>query len=181
MGISTFQILEKAQSVDGIWRDNRYPGVACDVPTQYYCYPFAPNTTVTSTFATGAQPSDYFRNIATRFEIDNHIRLGVDVIAAELVGREWLLNTADGEEIHADIVIGAVERLRVPRFPVIEGLDEFAGPVVHSAQWDLELSLSGKRIGIVGTGSSAVQSMTTRLDDRLAKNGTSCARLSTLL
>lgn len=157
MGISSFQILEKADSVGGTWRDNRYPGVACDVPAQYYCYPFAPNTDVTSTFATGAQLWDYFRSIATRFEMDDHIRFGVDVVAAEWTQGAWDLRTADGETIQADIVIGAVGRLRVPRFPLIEGLEDFDGPVVHSAQWDPELSVAGKRIGIIGTGSSAVQ------------------------
>lgn len=164
MGISTFQILEKGQSVGGTWRDNRYPGVACDVPAQYYCYPFAPNTNVTSTFATGAQLWDYFRDVATRFGIDEHIRYNVDVTSAEWTNGEWLLATADGETIRADIVVGAVGRLRVPRFPIIEGLDEFAGPVVHSAQWDPELSISGKRIGIIGTGSSAVQIVSATVD-----------------
>lgn len=165
MGISSFQIVEKDDSVGGTWRDNTYPGVACDVPAQYYCYPFAPNTTVKNTFATGSQLWDYFQDIATRFEIDGHIRFGVEVTDAEWVAGRWKLTTTDGEILHADIVIGAVGRLRVPHYPVIEGLDDFGGPVVHSARWDKNLSLEGKRVGIIGNGSSAVQIISATVDN----------------
>ena len=163
-GIDSFEIFEKASAVGGTWRDNRYPGVACDVPAQYYCYPFAPNTNSDTIFAPGPRLWDYLEDMTTRFDLRRHLRLDTDIELAEWTGRDWILTTTSGETHRADIVVGAVGRLRVPRFPDIAGLSGFGGRVVHAAQWDESLQLEGKRVGLIGTGSSAVQILSALVD-----------------
>jgi cation diffusion facilitator CzcD-associated flavoprotein CzcO len=168
-GLLNFTILEKATTLGGTWRDNRYPGVACDVPAHLYSFSFEPNPNWTHRFATGAQLWDYFNGVAEKYGVAAHIRYGKEVTDARLRGREWILTTADGETLAADIVVSAVGRLHHPSLPDIAGLEDFAGTLVHSAQWDPSIDLEGKRLGVIGTGSSATQITTATVDtvDRL--------------
>ncbi|SDH18318.1 flavin-containing monooxygenase [Klenkia brasiliensis] len=156
-GITDFTVLEKADAVGGTWRDNRYPGVACDVPALYYGYSFAPNTAARSTFASGAELLDYFQGVASANDVLPHVHHGVEVASAVWDGTGWDVESTTGERWHADIVITAVGRLHRPRFPDIPGLADFTGLLAHSAQWDPTTDLHGRRLGIIGTGSSAVQ------------------------
>jgi cation diffusion facilitator CzcD-associated flavoprotein CzcO len=156
-GIDSIQLYEKADSIGGTWRENTYPGVACDVPGRYYAYSFAPNPHLSSNFADGAELWSYFDRVTDELELRDHIRFGTEVISAEWVAGSWHLTTGDGGREEVDVLVCATGFLHHPRVPHIDGLDSFAGPAFHSARWDHSVSLDGKRIGVVGTGSSATQ------------------------
>lgn len=156
-GLTNFVILEKGKSLGGTWRDNHYPGIACDVPAHYYSYRFEPNVTNKRKFASGPELWDYFSGVASKYGVADHIRYGVEVGDARWDGQRWQLTTTAGEHMEADIVISAVGRLHRPRVPEFQGIENFKGLVSHSSQWDPSVDLKGKRLGVIGTGSSAVQ------------------------
>ncbi|QZY44119.1 flavin-containing monooxygenase [Mycolicibacterium austroafricanum] len=155
-GIEDFTVFEKADEVGGTWRDNTYPGLACDVPSRYYAYSFRPNPEWSHMMPPGPEVFRYFRQFATERGIRRHIRFGADVTAARFRdGKWWLTSPAGVEEF--DVLVTATGFLRVPRYPDILGLDTFTGPMFHSSRWDHSVSLSDKRIGLIGTGSTGVQ------------------------
>lgn len=156
-GVTDLTVFEKADSVGGTWRDNRYPGVACDVPAHYYSYSFAPNADARTTFATGAELEAYFTHIARDHGVLEHVRFGTEAVDARWTGTDWRVTTDDGTVQHFDVVITAVGRLHRPRIPEIAGMDDFAGVITHSSRWDPATDLTGTRVGVIGTGSSAVQ------------------------
>jgi cation diffusion facilitator CzcD-associated flavoprotein CzcO len=156
-GIERFTVFEKAASVGGVWRDNHYPGLTCDVPSRYYSFHFELNPDWSSFFASHDEIWGYFDEVARKYGLMEHIRFGKDVESAEFVGGRWHLRTADGDEMDADFVITACGTLRRPHLPDIKGLESFAGPKFHSVDWDRSLDVTGKRIAIVGTGSTGVQ------------------------
>src|SRR5438445_8842548 len=156
-GIESFTIHEKAGSVGGTWRENTYPGLSCDVPSRFYSYSFAPNPDWSQQFSPGPEIWAYFDGVADRYRLRPHIRFNSEVLAARHDGKRWLLRTAAQEEETADFLISATGVLHHPRYPDIEGLDSFAGAAFHSARWDHAVPLAGKRIGVVGTGSTGVQ------------------------
>lgn len=157
-GIEDFVILERAQSVGGVWRDNIYPGVACDVESHLYQYSFAPNPHWTQQYSPGREIWDYLERCATEYGLRPHIRFGIEVREArwdEATSR-WNLETSEGHW-SAQILVSAVGALSAPSLPSLPGLDRFQGPVFHSARWDESADLTGKRVAVVGTGASAVQ------------------------
>ena len=156
-GFTDVTVYEKGDRVGGTWRDNTYPGVACDVPSHLYSYSFAPNPDWSHWFSPGAEILAYFQDVADRFDVRRHVRLGTEVTRLEWRAGRWELETAGGDHDVADVVIAATGVLHHPQVPDIEGLATFAGPCFHSARWDHDVELSGRRVGIVGTGSSAVQ------------------------
>ncbi|WP_167479612.1 flavin-containing monooxygenase [Nocardia arthritidis] len=158
-GIRDITIYEKANEVGGTWRDNVYPGLTCDIPSHFYQYSFAPKSDWTQLFSTGAEIQDYLRRITDRFELRPHIRFGTEIIEARFTGDRWQVHTAGGAIAHFDFLIAATGVLRVPRLPNITGLTTFDGPVLHSADWDPSADLAGKRVAVIGTGSSGVQIM----------------------
>ncbi|MBV9411927.1 MAG: NAD(P)/FAD-dependent oxidoreductase [Acidimicrobiia bacterium] len=157
-GFDEVIIYEKAERLGGTWRENTYPGVACDVPSHLYSYSFAPNPEWSHTFSPGNEIRAYLEDVAKRFGVAKRIRYGTEVNRLEFRsdGR-WAVETSDGTHAEADVVIAATGVLHHPRYPDIEGLDDFGGPVFHSARWDHTVPLEGVRLGIIGTGSSAVQ------------------------
>ncbi len=159
-GWHDFVVLEKAETLGGTWRDNIYPGVACDVPAHVYVYSFAPNPAWKSRYAKGPEIWDYYHDVARRYGVLPHIKYGKDVTHAEFDGAGWTVLTRDGAAYRADVVIAAAGRLRDPRLPDIPGVESFAGPSVHTARWDSSLSMKGKRVGLIGAGSSGVQLLT---------------------
>jgi cation diffusion facilitator CzcD-associated flavoprotein CzcO len=157
-GFDDVIVYEKAERLGGTWRENTYPGVACDVPSHLYSYSFAPNPDWSHTFSPGTEIREYLESVARRHGVDTRICYGTEVTRLEfgLDGR-WAIETSGGGRDEADVVIAASGVLHHPRYPDIEGLDDFGGAVFHSARWDHGVPLDGARVGIIGTGSSAVQ------------------------
>jgi cation diffusion facilitator CzcD-associated flavoprotein CzcO len=155
-GIDTFAIFEKADDVGGTWRDNTYPGLSCDVPSRFYSYSFRPNPDWSRFMSPGPEIQSYFRQVADERGIRLHIRFGAEVTSARHEDGRWRVVTTAGEE-DFDVVVMATGVLRIPRYPDIPGVDSFTGPSFHSSRWDHSVSLSDKRIGLIGTGSTGVQ------------------------
>jgi cation diffusion facilitator CzcD-associated flavoprotein CzcO len=160
-GFTDVTVYEKANRLGGTWRENTYPGIACDVPAHLYTYTFAPNPEWSHAFAPGPEILAYFESVAARYGVDALIRYGNEVRRLEYRpdqrGSCWRIETSTGERDEADVVIAATGVLHHPRYPDIDGLDTFAGRVFHSARWDHSVSLAGVRLGVIGAGSSAVQ------------------------
>jgi cation diffusion facilitator CzcD-associated flavoprotein CzcO len=164
-GISNFVIYEKAASCGGTWRENSYPGLSCDVPSHHYVYTFEPNPEWSHMFSPGPEIRAYFERTAEKYGVASYIRYNTEVVAAEFNDDRWHLRFADGGGDEATVVIAATGVLHHPVYPDIDGLDTFAGPCFHSARWDHGVSLAGKRVGIIGTGSTAIQIVTGIVDE----------------
>ena len=156
-GVDDVVVYEKADRLGGTWRENTYPGIACDVPSHLYCYSFAPNAEWSHTFAPGAEILAYLEQVARDHDVERHVRLGTEVRRLTWADGRWHLETSTGETDEADVVIAATGVLHHPHVPDLPGLDTFAGAAFHSARWDHGVDLDGARVGVVGTGSSAVQ------------------------
>ncbi|AFT98730.1 flavin-containing monooxygenase [Nocardia brasiliensis] len=158
-GLPDITILERAADLGGVWRENTYPGAACDVPSPLYSFSFEPKPDWPQRYSGRLAIHDYLRGVAARNGVLDSIRFGADVTHAEFddaTGR-WTVHTADGTARTADVLIPAVGQLSRPALPDIAGLDTFAGPAFHSAEWDHTVELSGKRVACIGTGASAIQ------------------------
>jgi cation diffusion facilitator CzcD-associated flavoprotein CzcO len=154
----SFLILERANDVGGTWRDNVYPGVACDIPSHLYSYSFRPKTDWQQFYAGGDEIHQYLRDAAREEGLLPRLRFGTDVLEARWRddSSRWELETTTGR-YRCRVLAMAAGRLSEPRIPEIPGLDGFSGPVFHSSAWDDTVDLTGKRVGVVGTGASAVQ------------------------
>lgn len=158
-GIDDFVILERGDGVGGTWRWNTYPGAACDVPSHLYSLSFAPNPDWSSTFARQPEILAYLERVADDVGIRPHLRLGRTVTAMRWDdgSSTWSLSTAEGEAFEAEVVISALGTFTEPKLPDIDGLGAFAGELLHSARWDHDVDLAGRRVGVIGTGASAIQ------------------------
>ncbi|MCX7619780.1 MAG: NAD(P)/FAD-dependent oxidoreductase [Acidimicrobiales bacterium] len=156
-GFGSVAVYEKADRLGGTWRDNTYPGIACDIPSHLYRYSFAPNPNWTHTFAPGPEILAYLEGVAERFGVTDAIQLNTEVTRLRHDGERWQVELSNGSTDQADVVIGATGVLHHPRYPDIDGLGTFGGACFHSARWDHSVELTGRRVGIIGTGSSAVQ------------------------
>jgi len=157
-GIDDIVVLERAGEVGGTWRDNTYPGAACDVPSHLYSFSFAPNPDWSRSFSPQAEIQEYLRRVATDFGVRPHIRFGHEVLEAgwDETERRWRVRT-DAGDFEADILISATGALSDPAVPALPGLDRFAGTVFHSARWRHDHDLTGRKVAVVGTGASAIQ------------------------
>ena len=157
-GERDFVVLEQADEVGGTWRDNTYPGCACDVPSHLYSLSFAPNPSWSKAFSPGPEIQSYIERVATDEGIRPFIHFGCEMNSATWDDEAglWRLETGEGERT-AEILISAVGGLSTPAIPEIPGLERFAGPVFHSARWDHTVDLAGKRVAVIGTGASAIQ------------------------
>lgn len=157
-GIEAFAILERAQDVGGTWRQNRYPGVAVDIPSMVYSFSFEQDPNWSRVYAPGSELHNYARRLAAKYGIYPHIQFGISVVSAEFDDARhlWTLSTDQGP-ITARHLVAASGGLVTPKKPDIPGLDEFQGKVMHSAEWDESCELAGKRVAIIGTGASSVQ------------------------
>ena len=158
-GDTDYVVLEKADDVGGTWRDNRYPGCACDVPSRLYSFSFAQFPSWSRDFATASEIWAYLREVADRYAVRDRIAFGADLRTAEFDQgtRRWSLTTVDGRQWTCDALVLGVGALHQPKLPDIEGLDTFEGQVMHTAQWPEQDDLDGRRVGVIGTGASAVQ------------------------
>ncbi|WP_043194607.1 flavin-containing monooxygenase [Streptomyces sp. NRRL F-2664] len=157
-GITDFVVLERAGSVGGTWRDNSYPGCACDVPSHLYSFSFAPHPDWPRSFSGQPHIRAYLEHVADTFGLRPHIRLDSEVrmMRWDEAGLRWEIETAQGE-LTADVVVSATGPLSEPKLPEIPGLAGFPGKVFHSARWDHDYDLRGKRVAVIGTGASAIQ------------------------
>ena len=154
-----FLILEKADDVGGTWRDNSYPGCACDVPSHLYSFSFEPKATWSKLFSPQPEIWDYLKGVTDKYGLRRYIRFNSLVDRAHWDDSEyrWHVFTADGQEFVAQFLISGAGALHIPLIPDIEGKDEFRGVAFHSAQWDHSVDLTGKRVAVIGTGASAIQ------------------------
>lgn len=153
-------VYEKADRVGGTWRENTYPGLSCDVPSHLYSYSFAPNPSWSRRFAPGPEIQAYFTDVATRYGVIDRIRFNTEIVRCAYEDGRWCLTTRDGARDVADVVIAATGVLHHPKMPDFPGVETFAGAAFHSARWNHDVPIDGRRVGIVGTGSSAVQIVT---------------------
>lgn len=150
-------VFEKADQVGGTWRENTYPGLSCDVPAHSYTYTFARNPDWSRWYAEGPEIQLYFERIADEYGVTPLIRFGDEVTQLEFADGGWLLRTAAGHQDRFDAVIAATGVLHHPNIPHFAGIETFGGAWFHSARWDHDVPLDGRRFGVIGTGSTAVQ------------------------
>ncbi len=157
-GVEDFVVLERGADVGGTWNANRYPGCRCDVPSNLYCYSFAPHPGWTRTFSSREEIWAYLRDCVDRHGLRAHLRLACEVseLAWSERTRRWQLDTSDGP-LTARVVIAAMGALSEPAIPALPGIEGFGGRIVHSAAWPDDIDLSGARVAVLGTGASAVQ------------------------
>jgi cyclohexanone monooxygenase len=167
-GVSDVVIFEKAGEPGGTWRDNTYPGITCDVPSHLYRFSFAPNPDWSHKYSPGPEIQAYMRKVAADYGVEARIRLNSEVLSAAWRDGAWEIVTNQGPQGRFDAVITAVGILHHPALPDIEGLGDFAGAAFHTARWDHSIPLEGKRIGVIGTGSTAIQ-VVPAIVDRAAK------------
>jgi len=151
-------VIERADSLGGTWRDNRYPGCACDIPSVLYSYSDQQNPDWTRAFAPQPEILDYMGAVAARHELERHIRYGHELLGADYdeARQLWAVRTSAGA-FTARVLITAVGALADPSVPALTGLERFGGRAFHSARWDHDHDLSGRRVAVIGTGASAIQ------------------------
>lgn len=153
-----FLVLERATDVGGTWRDNIYPGVACDTQSHHYSFSFAPNADWSRRFAPGAEIHRYLRDTARSFGLMPRIRFGCRVtgLRFDTAAAAWQAETSLGQ-FRARAVVTATGQLTEPTFPQLPGMEDFAGTMLHTGQWDSSFSATGRRIAVIGSGASAIQ------------------------
>jgi cation diffusion facilitator CzcD-associated flavoprotein CzcO len=158
-GIRDYVILEKADEVGGTWRDNSYPGCACDVQSHMYSFSYEQNPDWSRSFSRQPEIFSYLKGVADKYRLREKIRFGVEIIGAhwDSDAREWTVETKSGDEYVAQFLVSGVGGLHIPSIPVLPGIEKFKGQTWHSARWNHEYDLKGKRVAVVGTGASAIQ------------------------
>jgi cation diffusion facilitator CzcD-associated flavoprotein CzcO len=156
-GITDLTILEKSDRLGGTWRENTYPGVACDIPAHMYTYSFEPNPDWSHRYAHGDEIQAYFERVGRKYGVSNAISFNEAVTSCVYKSGKWTVKTSKNRTILADFVINSTGILHHPAKPHIKGIESFGGPVFHTAEWDHEVELAGKNICIIGTGSTAAQ------------------------
>jgi len=158
-GIDDVVIFERDDGVGGTWRANSYPGAACDVPSHLYSLSFAPNPWWSRSYAAQPEILQYIEDCYDRFDLRRKVRPGTCIVAAAWSEREhrWHLRDAASRTYRARVLVSATGMFHTPALPDIPGLDDFAGPVIHSARWDHDCDLAGRRVAVIGTGASAIQ------------------------
>jgi len=159
-GYDDVTVFEKGERAGGVWFHNTYPGAACDVPSALYEFSFAPNPRWSRRFAPQAEIQAYIEDVARREGVFDRIKTSTEVQHAswDEERAKWVLQTSAGEH-EADVLVTACGQLSVPSVPHLPGLDSFAGPAFHTAEWRHDVQLDGKRVAVVGTGCSAIQTV----------------------
>ena len=159
LGYDDLLILEREDDLGGTWHVNRYPGLAVDIPSATYSYSFEPNPSWSRLFAPGPELKAYAAHVATKYDLRRHLRLGVTVTGARWDDDRdcWEVALADGATVRGRFLLTATGFLSQPRLPDIPGIADFEGDVVHTARWDDAVAMEGRRVGIIGTGATAVQ------------------------
>ncbi|MQA96288.1 MAG: SidA/IucD/PvdA family monooxygenase [Streptosporangiales bacterium] len=158
-GVRDFVVVEKGDGPGGTWRDNTYPGAACDIPSHLYSFSFEPKTDWSRRYPSQGEILDYLRHCVRKYRLEPHIRYGTAVTSAEY-GDEagvWTVRTESGDDYRARVVVSACGQLNRPRYPDLPGREDFAGTAFHSARWRHDHDLTGRRVAVIGTGASAIQ------------------------
>jgi cation diffusion facilitator CzcD-associated flavoprotein CzcO len=156
-GLHDFLLLDRAAALGGTWRDNRYPGAACDIASHLYSFSFELNPRWSRTYAGHAELRAYLEGCAEKHQLGPRIRYGAEVATARWADGQWTVTTTDGRVFVARFAIFGVGGLKDPRWPSLPGLDTFAGERIHTAAWPEGTDLRGKRVAVLGTGASAIQ------------------------
>lgn len=156
-GFSNFTLYEKAEDVGGTWRENTYPGVACDVPSHLYSFSFEPKADWSRVFSPGGEIQEYIQALTEKHDLRHHIRFGAKLTRAEWQDGGWSLGFADGSNARADYFISGMGGLHIPRYPDIPGAEQYKGTAFHTAKWNHDHDLTGKRVAVIGTAASAIQ------------------------
>jgi cation diffusion facilitator CzcD-associated flavoprotein CzcO len=158
-GLTEFVIVEKADRVGGTWRENTYPGAACDVPSHLYSYSFEPNPNWSRAYGEQAEILAYLEHCVAKYGLAPHLVFGAEVVSAawDAAAARWRVNLRDGRTFVGRALVLGNGALHLPSVPELPGLGTFAGKQFHSAKWDHAYDLRGKRVGIVGTGASSIQ------------------------
>ena len=159
LGYDDIVVLEKASEVGGVWRENTYPGAACDVPSPFYSYSFEPNPRWPHRFSRQPAILEYINHVVDKYDVRRHCRFDTEVLGAtfdDATGK-WTVEVDGGEPVVVDVLVPAVGQLSRPSVPDIPGSETFEGPTFHSALWDHDVDLRGKRVAVIGTGASAIQ------------------------
>ena len=158
-GIHDFVLLEKEHDLGGTWRDNTYPGCACDVPSLMYSFSFEQNPEWSRAFAEQGEISEYLQHCADKYDVRRHIHFGVEFTGARWDEQEqtWHVATADGTTYVGRALVSGIGALHLPSYPNLPGVQNFRGEVFHSARWNHDYDLRGKRVAVIGTGASAIQ------------------------
>jgi len=158
-GFESFVLLEKSNRLGGTWRDNTYPGAACDVPSHLYCYSFEPNADWSRKFAQQEEILAYLERCADKYQLHSHIRYQSEVVSAHFDETDltWRIELSNGECHQADVFISGCGQLNRPFVPDFDGIADFDGAAFHSARWDHAIDLRDKRVAVIGNGASAIQ------------------------
>ncbi|GAC1659589.1 MAG: NAD(P)/FAD-dependent oxidoreductase [Candidatus Elarobacter sp.] len=158
-GVDSFLVLERASEVGGTWRDNVYPGCACDIPSVLYSFSFERDASWTRVFPRQNEIWDYLKRCSAKYRVRSHLRFDTELLEAgyDEPSATWRLRTTDGREFTSRVLISAMGPLSRPNIPDIPGLDRFAGAAFHTARWDASIDLRDKDVAVIGTGASAIQ------------------------
>lgn len=159
VGIDDVVILERSDGVGGTWRANTYPGAACDVPSHLYSLSYAPNPDWSRTYASQPEILAYIEDCYERFDMARKVRTGTTVVSARWhqADRCWRIGDDQGRTYEASVFVSAIGMFHTPSMPTIPGMADFAGASFHSARWDHDHDLTGRRVAVVGTGASSIQ------------------------
>jgi cation diffusion facilitator CzcD-associated flavoprotein CzcO len=158
-GFENFTLLEQADEIGGVWRENTYPGAGCDIPSPLYSFSFEPNPHWPKRFSLQPEIHAYLKGVVAKYGLEPHIRFRTEITGAEFDEDRglWRVTAATGETFESDVFVPAVGQLSRPVWPDIPGRERFAGHSFHSALWDHDHDLTGKRVAVIGTGASAIQ------------------------
>jgi cation diffusion facilitator CzcD-associated flavoprotein CzcO len=158
-GIDSFTIFEKAAEPGGVWRENTYPGAACDIPSHLYSFSFEPHYPWSCRYGKQSEILAYARHVAQKYDLQRHFRFGKEIASTRYDAARgvWLLQFSDGANFEADVLVSAVGQLHRPAYPDIPGMQRFAGRAFHSARWDHSYDFRNRTVAVIGTGASAVQ------------------------
>lgn len=158
-GIRNVLLLERASTLGGTWRDNCYPGAACDVPSNLYSFSFEPSPSWSRVYGTQGEILNYLQHCARKYELEPLTRFGTEVTGAvfDATLGQWQITCQDGTHIHSRVLVSGCGAFSKPALPDIPGIESFQGDVIHTARWNPNYSLTGKRVAVIGTGASAIQ------------------------
>jgi cation diffusion facilitator CzcD-associated flavoprotein CzcO len=158
VGYSNYKIIEKASRVGGTWRENTYPGCGCDVPSSLYSYSFAPSAKWSHLFARQPEILNYLEEVSEKFDVNSRIEFNNELLNAEWdeARQLWVMDTSNGQYLSRTVVFatGPITEAQIPK---LDGIETFTGEMFHSARWNHDYDLTGKRIAVIGTGASAIQ------------------------